>query len=467
MGSPLNILLVVHHFPPRHLAGAELRAFRIARWLIARDHRVRVLCIDRIDDTSAGAGMNVADETHEGVPVRRLSFDLAAAPDPLKWSYDNPLLGVQMDEAISAERPDLISLISGYLFGLAPLAAARRHAVPIVVTLTDFWFLCPTIQLLKGDGTLCYGPEPVECARCLYDQQRRFRIPDRVAPALMRAFLRSADRLPLIGDALGIGERLHTLADRRDRLRSALNGADAIISLTRSMTELSVANGIDRHRVTIVQPSIVEAEWLDTFDRPSADPATVLRIGYLGQVAPIKGVEVLIRAFTRLDRSRRRARLRIHGGWSGHDGYGRRIEKLAADDPDITLAGRYERPELPRIMNDLDVVVVPSIWHENAPGVIHESLAAGRPVVGSRVGGIAEVLEDEVNGLLFERENPADLARQLQRLLDDPGLLGRLSAAIQPVRTEDTEMRQLFSVYRSVADAEHLRVRRDEHRVDP
>jgi glycosyltransferase involved in cell wall biosynthesis len=93
---------------------------------------------------------------------------------------------------------------------------------------------------------------------------------------------------------------------------------------------------------------------------------------------------------------------------------------------------------------------VPSVWYENSPNVILEAFAHRTPVIASDLGGMAELVQHDVNGLVFEPGNAKALARQLRRLLDDSDLLARLRDGITPVRTIGDEMRQVIDIYGSV-----------------
>ncbi|PYR55304.1 MAG: glycosyl transferase family 1, partial [Acidobacteria bacterium] len=86
-------------------------------------------------------------------------------------------------------------------------------------------------------------------------------------------------------------------------------------------------------------------------------------------------------------------------------------------------------------------------WIENAPFVIREAFAAGVPVVASRLGGMAEMVRDGVNGLLFEPGSPDALATVLRRVIDEPALLAALRAGIRPVMTIDEDAAQLVALY--------------------
>jgi glycosyltransferase involved in cell wall biosynthesis len=95
----------------------------------------------------------------------------------------------------------------------------------------------------------------------------------------------------------------------------------------------------------------------------------------------------------------------------------------------VEWIGEYRNPEIvPSVFNRCDAIVVPSIWAENSPLVIHEALQASVPVITADYGGMAEYVGHEENGLLFTHRNPESLARQMQRLVGDPQLARGLGA---------------------------------------
>src|SRR5512145_3511217 len=191
----MKIVIAVHHFPPHYSGGAELRAWRTAAALQSRGHEVIAVCIEKIDHDPSNGNLETTGDTFEGVPVHRLHFNLAKAPDPFRWSYANPWIGDYLRAALPRWQPDVFHLIGGYLISAEALAAARENHIPRVVSLTDYWWLCPRIQLLRSDGSLSTLPiDPLRCARCLGEEQRRYRLPARYAPRLMEAFWRLQGR---------------------------------------------------------------------------------------------------------------------------------------------------------------------------------------------------------------------------------------------------------------------------------
>jgi len=431
----MHVLLAVHHFPPRYTGGAEWRVYRTAAALQARGHQVRVACVERLTEGPPG-GVAWTDEVFQGVPVRRLSFNLGAAPDRFTWLYDNPWIGDHLQALMAETRPDVLHLFSGYLMTSSVLRAAERLGTPAVVSLTDFWFLCPRIQMLRSDGQVSTLPiRPARCARCLGEEKRRYRWLGRLAPGVMDQFWRRRRA------------EAQKLAARAAYLREALNGAAAIISPSRFVQSMHVQAGIDPARMIYCRqghdfPRLTEAGLEKT-------PAASLRVGYLGQVAEIKGVHLLFEAVRQMPGSAVQAR--VYGDPTPYPAYTRRLARLAAGDARLSLAGTYPRDQVGRVLRDLDVIVVPSLWYENSPNVILEAFAHRTPVVASNLGGMAELVQPGKNGLLFAPGDARDLARQLGRLLAEPALLPALRAGIEPVRTVADEMDQLEAIYVRVA----------------
>lgn len=431
----MKITLPVHHFPPRYSAGAELYTLRLAQWLQAHGHSVEVVAVEAIDHGGVDE-LQVVSDHHNGVPVQRLSLNLAAAPDPFAASYDNPLLRAWFDRYLLKTAPDLIHLQAGYLIGVAPLKAAIRAGIPSILTLHDYWFLCPRITLQRGDGSLCTAipSDPAACAWCLKLEQRRYRYLDHLSAGM-------------IGQGV---QRVTTgaeIADRRATLLAALDLPDAVIAPSRFLAA-QFAPYIARNRLHVARYGIDLAPFAATPPRDAGSDR--LRIGYLGQIAPHKGVHLLIDAFHRLHAADQPIELHIYGGLNAQPRYVERLRRLAGDDARIAFHGRFENHRAAAILANLDVTVVPSQWYENSPLTIMEAHAAGAPVVTAALGGMAELVRDGVDGVHFRAADSADLARQLQRLIDDPALLPRLRSGVQTPRSIDNEMDQIGTIYEQV-----------------
>jgi glycosyltransferase involved in cell wall biosynthesis len=434
--SSMKILLAVHHFLPRYSAGAELYTFRLARWLLDHGHAAEVVCIESLDEERP-AGVQAERDEYGGVPVWRLHLGLQGAPPD--WSYANPFVADWVADRMRADRPDLLHLHSGYLIGAGVLEAAHAQGIPSVVTLHDYWFLCPRITLLRGDGKVCdpIPSDPAGCAWCLRLDQRRHRLPDRLSGG-------AAGRtwIALAGSAARDQQ-----ASRRNYLRRALGLSTLMLApsqfLAERYGEIVAQNAIHVFRLGI------DSARLATTLPPAASPT--LRLAYIGQIAEHKGVHVLIDAIRRLPKTGRPVELTIHGNLASFPAYVNQLKTQIGADLRIRLAGPFANDQAVHVFGNTDAVVVPSIWYENSPLAILEAHAAGRAVITSALGGMAELVHDEVDGLHFRPGDPGDLARQIQRLRDEPELLERLSAGVRPPASVDDEMVELMAAYQQLA----------------
>lgn len=436
----MRILIAVHHFPPSFTGGAEWRACRTADALQRRGHDVHVVCVERID---AGPDNGIAwEETvYKGIPVRRLSFNLLSAPDPDRWKYDNPWIGDHLRGLFKEYRPDIFHLIGGYLMGADVVRAASETSIPVVVTLTDYWFICPRVTLLRSDGQVCADFTAHRCVRCLAEEKRRYRWPARAVPQLMDWLWASP-----LAERLGAPLSRAAIERRRQVLTEALHQLNLAICPSEFLRRMYIQAGAPADRLAYSRQGLALAG-----EVIPKTPSFALRVGYTGQLAEHKGVHLLIEAFKHLNYTRP-ATLTLYGDPTRFPKYVRRLQKLARGHPYIRFTGTYSYSDLGRVLSELDVLVVPSIWYENSPNTILEAFAYHTPVVASDLGGMSELVEHGKSGLLFTPGDVADLREQLQRLVDDPELVRQMSANVPPVRTLDEEIEELEGWYRDLCD---------------
>jgi glycosyltransferase involved in cell wall biosynthesis len=437
----MRILIAVHGYPPERQGGAERRAERTARAMRERGHEVAVICVQ--NDNTAHNDLRYRDRSQDGIGVREIFFNGGANPDNFRWSYDNPELGTAVGAFIDQHKPQLMHLFSGYLLGASALKAATSRRVRTVVDLTDYWWHCHQINLLTPSGKRCDGPSPAKCARCYAERQRRFRLPAQIAPEITSyawSSLHSASRL---GKFFGLPAQ----EARGARLRTALCSADTLIAPSQFLADFYIRHGAERAKIKVWRQGVA----LDQCRLRSR--SQTLRVGYLGQVKPHKGVDLLLKAWGQL-RGPRPRQLAIYGSADGYDDYRAQLEQQIAQLADALWHGSYVGNQVWEVLAQLDVVIVPSRWVENSPNSILEAQAVGVALVGSNLGGIAELIEHERNGLLFQVDDADDLARNLQRLLDEPELLPRLRANVMPFLAHSTVMDRLERLYNELSSTQ-------------
>jgi len=166
-------------------------------------------------------------------------------------------------------------------------------------------------------------------------------------------------------------------------------------------------------------------------------------IGYIGQIARHKGVDILIDAFKRLPANA--ASLDIHGPPDQEPAHMARLHASAAGAA-VTFRGTFAKEKMREVMDGLDLLVIPSRWYENSPLVLLNALATHTPVVVSDVAGMTEFLEPRRNGYAFERGSVDDLQRVLRKLVNRE-TLGALSLTTRYERTPRIMAEETLAIY--------------------
>ena len=444
----MRILFAAHQFFPEHYAGVEIVTLGLARAFRARGHETYVLAPKRsipINDIQPG---EIEDYEFEGIPVRRVGRPREGMSRPYRLDYENEVMAQRAREYMHEVRPDIVHAEHFQGLSSSVIPVFKEFGVPLVYTATDFWTFCPVIDLRRHDGVMCRGPELSHCIRCIASRHHGTRMKATVE-RMPDAALKVAgvlSRTPLRRTSHSL-RQVWAIDERPGHVREKMEQVDHIIVYTRLMQDLLLANGIGEGKIE-VSPYGIDTSRISALPRNRNLPPP-LRVGFIGTLAPHKGCDLLIRAFRSLP-SELEATLDIHGNLHRFKPFVKELRKLAEGDGRVNFAGPFQRESVGRILSELDVLVVPSRWYENQPGVILEAFAAGMPVVATDLGGMSEFVQHEKNGLLFELENVADLARQLRRLGEEPGLLERLRAGIGSVKTVEDNVDELEALYNTL-----------------
>lgn len=319
--------------------------------------------------------------------------------DPFNFSQLDPSGFVQgFGELLRRFAPDVVHLHHLAPVGAEALALIRavRPEARIVLTLHDYALICANEGLMTTTaGALCDRASPDACRACF----------PAVAP----------ERFEL----------------RRGHLQRLLGLVDSFVAPSQFLRARFVEWGIPESRIHVIANAV-----------PAAAPRQESRhgkrqiVGVFGNQAPHKGVLLALqaaRSLVDIDGFR----LRLHGETLYREPeFVAALETAKAEaGPAVQFDGPYRRDQIARLMGSVDWVLVPSTWWENAPLVILEAFRHGRPVIAADIGGMAELVEHETNGLLFRARDPHDLARTLRRAVGDERLWTHLSAGIRPPLT--------------------------------
>ncbi len=375
----MHVLLVNNLYPPIMAGGAELVVAYLAEGLAARGHRATVV-------STCGPEMEpYPAETRNGVEVLRFF------PRNMYWSFaregQSPMRralwhlrdtwnrdAARRFRSILAEaQPDIVHthVIDG--FSASIWRRARRLDVPVMHTAHDYHLICPRAFLLTRDWKVCRHPT-LSC--------RAYR-----------------------------AWHLHTAGD-----------VDLFVSPSQFLLDKHREAGLAAKQTAVVRNGIPTPA--ASVPRPTA-AGTSSKFLLLCRLTEEKGLRVVLDAVRRLPPD-----LAFELTIGGRGPLEPAVREAAALDPRIRFAGFVQGDDKHILLSNANHVLIPSLWYENAPVAVVEAAAYGIGVIGSRIGGIPELVEEGSTGFLFEPGDAAELASIMHRLTTGAlGLQGLQQAA--------------------------------------
>jgi glycosyltransferase involved in cell wall biosynthesis/MoaA/NifB/PqqE/SkfB family radical SAM enzyme len=393
----MKIMQVIHGYPPIYNAGSEIYTQTLSNGLTSR-HEVNVF-------------------TREEDPFRP-DFDLRVAFDPLnsdiklyiiniprsKDRYRHVEVDDKFEMLLASIAPDIIHV--GHLNHLSTslIESAVFLNIPIVFTLHDYWLMCPRGQFMQMNPekldslwAVCDGQEDAKCAKLCYARYYSG------SPQLVDQDLKYWTSW---------------VKNRMRQIEHIAEKVDMFIAPAKYLMERFINDfGIPRVKIEYVDYGFD----LERFVGRKRRKKEIFTFGYIGTHIPAKGIDYLLKAFSQLNG---KTVLRIYGRTNGQNTAS--LKRLADriiqnDDKKVYWVEEYQNPDIVKdVFNYVDAIVVPSIWMENSPLVIHEAQQCRVPVITANAGGMNEYVHHEGNGLLFDHRSVSSLSKMMQRFIDDP-----------------------------------------------
>jgi glycosyltransferase involved in cell wall biosynthesis/MoaA/NifB/PqqE/SkfB family radical SAM enzyme len=393
--SKMKILQIIHGYPPHYNAGSEVYTQSICEEL-SKTHEVHVFSREENPYEPDFRIRRISDREN-------LTFYLANMAQG-KDGYRHPALDDAFRELVNEISPDVahVGHLNHLSTGFVDVLDALN--IPIVFTLHDFWLMCPRGQFIQRHFNpgehwpLCHKQEHRVCATKCYSSY----------------FSNEQDADDSQFWTQWIKKRMletNTLCKKVDQFI-----APSSYLMKRFVDEFGIPEekilyldyGFPLHYLT---PNVAKQERAE------------FTFGYIGTHIPAKGINQLIEAFKKLKGN---VRLKI---WGSKDQQSTKVLRTLAQDSlnPVNFMGEYVNRNLAdEVFSQVDCIVVPSIWAENSPLVIHEAQACHIPVITANYGGMAEYVQHEVNGLLYEHRSIQDLVSKMQWATDHPSEMFRL-----------------------------------------
>ncbi|WP_198411733.1 glycosyltransferase family 4 protein [Microvirga flavescens] len=412
------MIVLAHGHPELGAGGAERAAYSLFQRMKQDPAIEQVVFVARAEHSAIGHSAYFGS-------FRGRRDEILISPPPVdgftfqSLSYD--VLKQLVTELIDTIKPDVVHIHHFVFWGIEIFELFRKAGVRVVFTFHEYAAICTNFgQMIKVDGRLCYAASPAECGLCF--------------PTV------SAGKFFV----------------RNTILKSFLDNVDRFVSPSEFLKRRYVEWGIPGERIDVIENLLDEQVMRRGHDRMASvsqgllddidDSEKTLVFGYFGQINPFKGIDILLQAASMLpEELLSRIEIRIHGE-NKHfteTEFGKRVDELLVEMKGVVRQmGSYRNEDVSDLMSACDWIVVPSIWWENSPVVIQEARMAGRPLICSNIGGMAEKIDKEVD-LLFPARSPGALAELIRKLV---------SRSIRPAQSR----LDALALARAKADEEHF-----------
>jgi glycosyltransferase involved in cell wall biosynthesis len=338
---------------------------------------------------------------------------------------DDPPITAAFASLLDGLRPDVVHFHNLHNLGAALIDQVATRGIPAHFTTHNYWLICPRAYLMDNTGAICAGPgDGSRCAECVGSH-----------------------------NAAGHERRLASIR------ASAERGFTRILAVSEAVKHALIGAGYLAEGIDVVRQAMPhDAEIWEQVgrDRPRGRVGERLTLGFLGSALPHKGPQLLVQAAQLM---RAEVDVRIFG--EVPPAFATTLARMDRRGR-VSLEGAFAHSEIGALLRGVDAVVLPSMWWDCAPLAAAECLAARTPLVVPRLGGLPEAIRDGVDGLTFEGLDAADLARVLDRLATEPGLLEALQTGIEEPAAFSAYVDELEAHYenRAVAPSETFSPRR-------
>lgn len=397
----MKILKVIHGYPPYYSAGSEVYSQILARKL-ADNHEVQVFARHENSFLPDFHYSTTLDNDDPRILLHLINIPITK----YRYKFINEEVDIRFKKIVDSFKPDLIHF--GHLNHLSINLPeiGSKCGVPIVYTLHDFWLMCPRGRFIQRNSKkllqLCDGQDDLKCATQCY-----------------KGYF-TGDKKLLNTD---ITYWKQWVATRMKQTKQAVNYVDHFFAPSKFLMNKFIED------FNILDTKISYLDYgfdLSRLKNRNRKQEKDFVFGYIGTHTPEKGIDLLLKAFSKL---LSKARLRIWGTLSQEtSGLKAIADQFPQEIKDkIEWMGSYKNDNIVTdVFNKLDAIVVPSVWGENSPLVIHEAEQLKIPVITADYGGMAEYVKDGKNGLLFKHRDIDSLSEKMQMLATDKRLYARL-----------------------------------------
>ncbi len=467
----MKILYIIHVYWPNYQAGSENYTHYLAQEMESLGHDVSIFTMETLEDNS----YSVKEYDEDGVSVFKVyknSDDMRS----IEQTYFDTKLDSIFENIFKRINPDIVHIQHLRNMSINMTNIINLYNIPIVFTLHDLWLECLNGKKLRLNGQMCLKRSVEECSKCL-------------SPALFITNKSIFDKIYLKIDRLSGHDkkkRQKGVMKRNNVMKQIISKVNLFISPSKYIRDEFIKWGIPKEKIIYSRNGmkiikneglLIKNEELRIKNEKNACnddgceekiPGQCGEMGggsnkelgikngnvkfvFTSHIQKLKGIDVLIEACEILQRrSINNVYVELYGGLGKNEKYNKEFNNKINKLKNVKYKGAFQNTDINKILSDVDYLILPSIWPENAPLVIDEAYLNNIPCIVSNIGGMAERVDDGKNGLHFKVGDAKDLADKMEYVSKNTNIRERFVKNIPHVKTIEENAKELERIYESM-----------------
>jgi len=353
--------------------GSERYFFALQKILKSKGHRVAVFSMK---------GDSNLPSKYDDYFIEAVDLNKFSIRDVIKFFYNRDAVK-KLERIIALERPDIAHLHNiAHQFSPAIISVLKKRGIPIVQTLHDYKLICPNAMLYSRNRVCeeCHGKKYYHCLlrRCLKE-------------SYLKSLMATIE------------------AYWYNRIKRTYDSVDFFIAPSNYMKEACVRFGVPEKKIKVAYNFLDFKEFENL--PPTTDGGYIL---FYGRLSAEKGIDTVLEALSKM---KGKVKFKIAGAGPDYKRLSEKITRLNLVG-EAELIGPKYGIELKELVSGAKAVVLPSLWPENMPYVLLETMASGKTAIVARSGGMPELIRDKENGFLFSAGDSSGLAKVVDGLSD-------------------------------------------------
>lgn len=456
----MKILLVVHTFLPKYVGGTEVCTYELAKKFTSLGHEVIIFCTDPL---SHNIQLQVIESYYCGIKIYTVPKNISKYKNFSNTYLENRVIS-PFNNLLTEFKPNIIHYHHFMHLSIEMADLGKKLKIPQILTLHDFWFQCLTHQRITTRGKLCKSFSEEKCSRCLSDIMNSGPLTNTTFS--FKDYMENDHKCKYLLDIAkkvyqrNFGKLIYStnknqlvkMVDVRNKyMKSLFTKLDLLIFPTKFLYDQFSNWKINSDK------SILSSDGINTeiFKKTKHILGKTIRFAFIGSIIPTKGLDMILKAWPKIKKGG--YNLKIYGSLQTDKKYSSTIVHLAKNLQNITFCGTFEPGKVADIFSDIDVLIVPSRWFENAPLVLRNAMHTKTPVIAVNLGSIPELVTPGKNGLLYENEDLDGLIRQMNYFITHPKAISQMKDNFPPQKSIGTNATELLSYYRKLTKDETKR----------